>query len=388
MKSKKNKNDIFIKNLKNDLIKKKPNLFYSFFPSSRYSFKFNNLKKFQKFETVVLIGMGGSALGSKAIYSFLRHKIKKKFIFMDNLDKNFFINLKTNFNLKKTLFLVISKSGNTLETIVNFSCIKSFIKKTNTILISENKNNILFNFAKKNKFTFVSHNPFIGGRYSVFSEVGMLPAHLMGLNPNNFKKNIPKLLNNNKVLKDTFKSLFKVKKFKNLILLNYVPELSDFLFWCQQLFAESLGKNNKGFIPIISNAPMDHHSLLQLYLGGPKDKFFYIFSSDIKKNKKIKCKFLGKDINFLNNKDFDEVKNSQKEAIKTVFREKKIPFREIKIKEFNEDTLGRLFISFIMETIALGKILKVNPYDQPAVEQVKILTRRLLASKKSTKKNF
>ena len=90
----------------------------------------------------------------------------------------------------------------------------------------------------------------------------------------------------------------------------------------------------------------------------------------------------------MNNKDFDEVKNSQKEAIKTVFREKKIPFREIKIKEFNEDTLGRLFISFIMETIALGKILKVNPYDQPAVEQVKILTRRLLASKKSTKKNF
>ena len=164
--------------------------------------------------------------------------------------------------------------------------------------------------------------------------------------------------------------------------------MNDFLFWCQQLFAESLGKNNKGFIPIISNAPMDHHSLLQLYLGGPKDKFFYIFSSDIKKNKKIKCKFLGKDINFLNNKDFDEVKNSQKEAIKTVFREKKIPFREIKIKEFNEDTLGRLFISFIMETIALGKILKVNPYDQPAVEQVKILTRRLLASKKSTKKNF
>ena len=241
---------------------------------------------------------------------------------------------------------------------------------------------------KKNKLTFIKHDPFIGGRYSVFSEVGMLPAYLMGLNPNNFKKNLPKLLRNNKVYKDSTKSLFKVKKFKNLIFLNYVPELNDFLFWCQQLLAESLGKNKKGLTPIISNAPKDHHSLLQLYLDGPKDKFFYIFSSNIKKNKKIKCKSFGKEIHYLDNRDYEEVKNSQKESIKTVFIEKKIPFREINIKKFNEDTLGRLFLSFIIETMAFGKILKVNPFDQPAVEQVKILTKKLLVLKKFTKKNF
>ncbi len=388
MKSKVNKNDILIKKLKNDLITNKTNLFYSFFPSSKYNFKFNDLKKFKKFNTIILIGMGGSALGAKAIYSFLRHKIKKKFIFLDNLDKNSFIYIKSNFNLKSTLFLVISKSGNTLETIVNFSYFKSFVKKTNTIFISEYKNNILSNYAKKNKLTFIKHDPFIGGRYSVFSEVGMLPAYLMGLNPNNFKKNLPKLLRNNKVYKDSTKSLFKVKKFKNLIFLNYVPELNDFLFWCQQLLAESLGKNKKGLTPIISNAPKDHHSLLQLYLDGPKDKFFYIFSSNIKKNKKIKCKSFGKEIHYLDNRDYEEVKNSQKESIKTVFIEKKIPFREINIKKFNEDTLGRLFLSFIIETMAFGKILKVNPFDQPAVEQVKILTKKLLVLKKFTKKNF
>ena len=83
-----------------------------------------------------------------------------------------------------------------------------------------------------------------------------------------------------------------------------------------------------------------------------------------------------------------KVKNSQKESIKTVFIEKKIPFREINIKKFNEDTLGRLFLSFIIETMAFGKILKVNPFDQPAVEQVKILTKKLLVLKKFTKKNF
>ena len=90
--------------------------------------------------------------------------------------------------LNKTLFLIISKSGNTNETIINSSYFNSFFKKSNVIIISENKNNILSNFAKNKNFKLIKHNPFIGGRYSVFSEVGMLPAYLMGLNPKNFKK--------------------------------------------------------------------------------------------------------------------------------------------------------------------------------------------------------
>ena len=100
-------------------------------------------------------------------------------------------------------------------------------------------------------------NPFIGGRYSVFSEVGMLPAYLMGLNPKNFKKNLLKFLNSKKILSNSIKQLLKIKikKFKVVILFNYVPELNDFLFWLQQLLAESLGKKKKGFMPVISNAP-------------------------------------------------------------------------------------------------------------------------------------
>ena len=269
-----------------------------------------------------------------------------------------------------------------METIVNSSFFQKYFNKNNVIIISENKNNILSNFAKKKNYHFFKHNQFIGGRYSVFSEVGMLPAYLMGLNPVKFKKEAVKLLKNKKLLNSSLKILSKINKknAKILIFLNYIPELNQFLYWAQQLIAESLGKNKKGFIPVISNAPKDHHSLLQLYLDGPKDKFFYIFSSQ--KYNTIKIKKLDKHINYLEKKTYNEVKISQKNALIKVLKNKKISFREIKIKEFNEKTLGFLFFQFIFETISLAKMIKVNPYDQPAVEEVKILTKEFLNSKK------
>ena len=129
-------------------------------------------------------------------------------------------------------------------------------------------------------FTFVKHDPLIGGRYSVFSEVGMLPVYLMGLNPENFKKDLTRLINNKKFLSNSLKEIkrLNLKNSRILIFFNYVPELENFLMWSQQLLAESLGKKKKGFVPMVSNAPKDHHSLLQLYLDGPKDKIFYVLS--------------------------------------------------------------------------------------------------------------
>ena len=355
-------------------------LFNSFLPTSSYSFNFKDIKKFKKFKTVLVIGMGGSVLGSKAIYSFLKYKIKKKFIFIDNLDQTLLTNVKKKNNLSNSLFLIISKSGNTNETILNLSFFKSFLKKSNTIIISENKNNFLSNLAKEKGFYFIHHNINIGGRYSIFSEVGMVPAYLMGLNPKNFKKNLNKLLKNKNFHLNISKTIsnLRLKKFNTLILLNYVPELNNFLYWCQQLLAESLGKNKKGFLPVVSNAPKDHHSLLQLYLDGPKDKVFYIFSSKKTKNILTSSNFFGEKMKYLNNKDYQDIKIVQKDALKEVLKKKTKPFREIIIKNFNEDTLGKLFLSFIVETIILGKYMKVNPYDQPAVEEVKVLTKKFL----------
>ena len=365
----------------NDIITQNSILLKYLINNSKFEFKF---KKFKKFKTILIIGMGGSILGAKAIYDFLKHKTKKNFIFIDNLDENYLKSIKKNNNLSKSLFIIISKSGNTIETISNTYFFKSFLKSKNTIILTENKNSFLRNLAKEKKFNFLEHKKFIGGRYSVLSEVGMLPAYLMGFKVENFKKNLGKFIYNKKIILSSANLInkLKIKNAKILVFFNYVPELNNFLYWSQQLFAESLGKNKKGFIPVISNAPKDHHSLLQLYLDGPKDKVFYIFSSSKRGNLKTKSDFFNDNVQYLRKKKYNNIKDSQKNAFLRVLKNKKIPFREINIQKFNEDTIGKLFLQFIMETIFLGKLINVNPFDQPAVEEVKVLTKKFLVSKK------
>ena len=163
-----------------------------------------------------------------------------------------------------------------------------------------------------------------------------------------------------------------------MVLLNYCEGLEYFLLWCQQLIAESLGKKGKGILPLISIAPRDHHSLLQLFLDGPRDNFYYIFSFKTKKKiKKNKALFA----EALNNKSMYEVLESQKNAMISLLKSKKIPFLSIEIKKREEETLGELFSYFILETVFMGKNLRINPFDQPAVEQLKILTKKNLFKK-------
>ena len=365
----------------NDIITQNSTLLKYLINNSKFEFKF---KKFKKFKTILIIGMGGSILGAKAIYDFLKHKTKKNFIFIDNLDENYLKSIKKNNSLSKSLFIIISKSGNTIETISNTYFFKSFLKSKNTIILTENKNSFLRNLAKEKKFNFLEHKKFIGGRYSVLSEVGMLPAYLMGFKVENFKKNLSKFIYNKKIILSSANLInkYKIKNAKILVFFNYVPELNNFLYWSQQLFAESLGKNKKGFIPVVSNAPKDHHSLLQLYLDGPKDKVFYVVSSSKRGNLKTKSDFFNDNVQYLRKKKYNNIKDSQKNAFLKVLKNKKIPFREINIQKFNEDTIGKLFLQFIMETIFLGKLINVNPFDQPAVEEVKVLTKKFLVSKK------
>ena len=173
--------------------------------------------------------------------------------------------------------------------------------------------------------------------------------------------------------------ILRQRKLLNIIFLNYAPELEKFLFWCQQLIAESLGKNGYGFLPTISNAPKDHHSLLQLYLDGPKDKLFYIFSLDKESEIKINSKKYTSSINIIHSKTQNKVKLSQKNALIKSLKKKKIPYRETTVKTLNEETLGELFSYYILETIILGKLVGINPFNQPAVEEVKINTKKILS---------
>ena len=352
--------------------------------SYNFNLKFKNLKNFKKFKTITLIGMGGSILGSEAIYAFLQGRIKKRINFINDLDPEKIKNLKKYKNFNKSLFLIISKSGNTTETLSNFFSLNILKKNAkNIIVISERKNNYLFNITKKLNLYYIEHKPNIGGRYSVLSEVGMVPAYLMGLDIYKIREKINQFItgSSQSYLKDSsikLACLLHIKKLNNLIFLNYSPKFEKFLFWCQQLIAESLGKKQKGFLPVISNVPKDHHSLLQLYLDGPKDKIFHIFNTKQNFKTKIDIKRFGNK-NYLSDQNLRTIKDAQQKALIKTFKEKKIPFREFQIKKVNEETIGELFSYFILETIIIGELNKINPYDQPAVELVKTYTKKILS---------
>ena len=341
----------------------------------KYSYKSKQIQKFKKNSNYRIIGMGGSSLGARAIYDFLKNKINKNFQFIDNLNPYNFKNSK-----KKYTNLVISKSGNTTETIVNANILIK--KKEKNIFITENKNNYLYLLAQKLKSDIIHHNNFIGGRYSVLSEVGMIPAELMGLKSNKFKQ-FNNLIKNKNFVKNLILNVSSIlyfskqKKF-NSIIINY-DEKSESLFkWYQQLVAESTGKKKKGILPIISNMPRDNHSVMQLYLDGFKNNFYTFFHVHENKSNKINNNLILKSHNNLKNKNVSDVILSQKIATENVFRKNKIPFRSFEINKRNEQTLGELFSFFILETILIGKCMNLDPYDQPAVELIKKETQKLL----------
>ena len=333
------------------------------------------IKKFKNSKNFRLIGMGGSILGTNTIYEFLKYKIKKNFIFVDNLQAK-----ENKSRKKKFTNLIVSKSGNTLETIVNTNLYLK--KKDKNIFLTENKNNYLYLLAQKLKSEIVHHNNFIGGRYSVLSEVGMLPAELMGLDSKKFKQ-FDSLIKNKKFIKsliDNVSSTLKLIKNKknNSIIINYDEKSENLFKWYQQLVAESLGKDSIGILPIVSNMPKDNHSVMQLYLDGYKNNFFTFFYVNENKTPKINNIIFNKDNNYLKNKNLSDIIYAQFKATQNVFAKKNIPFRSFEIKKRNEKTLGELFSFFILETILLGRALNINPYNQPAVELIKKETNKIL----------
>ena len=373
----KSKNLKFKKDLK-ILLSKKNELFKSLTSSYDYSYSNKLVYKLKKYSSLRVIGMGGSILGTEAIYDFLKHKIKKNFLFVNSLKQD---QISQNDN-QKNINIIVSKSGNTLETISNANII---IKKSDkNIFITENNNNYLRTLAHKLKAEIIDHNNYIGGRYSVLSEVGMLPAELMGLNEKKFKQ-LNTIIKNKKFINALTNNvsatlkLIKNNKFTSIIL-NYDTRSKSLFKWYQQLIAESLGKKSKGILPIISSMPKDNHSLMQLYLDGPKKSFYTFFYVFEKNTAKINNNQVLSTYNYLKNKNISKILYSQKSATEKIFRTKKIPFRSFELFQRDEKTIGELFCFFILETILLGRALGVNPYDQPSVELIKKETKKILIS--------
>ncbi len=372
------------KSLKIDIENYKIPLLSSYEKEYDSDFSKNTVKKFSKYKNIIIIGMGGSILGIKSIHSFFYKKIKKNVFFLDNLDSNLHSKFKKIKNLNNSCFILISKSGNTLETLANFNFIFSKILTRNKlIIITEMKNNTLMNIANKYEAEIIEHKEFISGRYSVLSEPGMFPATLMGLDPIKFK-NLKRLIKDKIFVSSLIQNVagiftLNLKGLRNSVIFNYDSSLNDLGYWYQQLVAESLGKKGKGVNPSLSFGPKDHHSLLQLYLDGPKDKFFTFFTFiNTNEKHKVKKNIFPKNMNFLKNKELKSIINSQCTAVKRIFKLKGIPYREIIFKKRNEEELGYAFTFFVLETIILSRLMNVNPFDQPEVEQVKIETKKIL----------
>ena len=369
------KNNSKIKRILSSLIKEKNEVLISMSKNYKNSFKNKILNKYKNNYNFRVIGMGGSTLGTQAIYDFLENKIKKKFSFLDNLQAN-----KERNEKKKITNLIVSKSGNTIETIVNSNI---FIKKNHkNIFITENKNNYLFQLAQKIKAEIIHHNNYIGGRYSVLSEVGMLPAELMGLKSEKFRQYNSLIKNKNflsSLIKNVSSTLFFIKNKKfNSIIINYDERSENLFKWYQQLIAESLGKKKKGLLPIVSNMPKDNHSVMQLYLDGFKNNFYTFFYVHENKSEKLKNNLLLRELKFLKSKNISNIMYAQKKATEKVFNTKNIPFRSFEVKKRDEETMGQLFCFFVLETILLGKALNIDPYNQPSVELIKKETKKIL----------
>ena len=308
----------FLINIKKKIFEKSDPFLFSLTSKYKNLFDKNNIKRLKRYKNYTLIGMGGSSLGAKAIYSFLRNKIKKEFNFVDNIKLNKIPNNKKNLNI------IISKSGNTLETITNFNTLGNH---KDCIFLTEKKENYLREIASEMKKEIFEHQDYIGGRYSVLSETGMLPACLMGLDIKKFKR-LDYLINDKNFVNQLILNVNGIlnsynNKKTNSIILNYDENSNDLFLWYQQLVAESLGKKSKGILPVISSMPKDNHSLMQLYLDGKKNNFFTFFMVDEKSSIKINNKFLTKKYSFLYDKRSFEILKAQFQATQNIFKKKK-----------------------------------------------------------------
>ena len=366
-----------------DLLINKENFFFNTL-SAKYQKTLSSKKKILKrklHKNILVIGMGGSVLGSRMFSSFFG--LDKNYYFLDNLN-NSVINDFIKKDLSKFSIFIISKSGKTLETLTNCNIILNNLRKRkkniskNFIVISE-RNNILSNFARKNNLIFFEHNTNLSGRYSVLSEAGLLMFNLdykkiiQGIN-SVLKKGLNQNLIRNAATLLTLMTKFKINTHVSLI---YSHNLLSYGYWHQQLLAESIGKKGKDFTPIISECPKDHHSIMQLYLDGRKNKFFTFFKTiNNKPGQPIKDYF---DQKFKKN-SLNNIIESQFNATINVFKKNLIPFRVVLIDQKKPiQSFISLIVYSMLETVILCKALNLNPFNQPAVEEIKKETYSLLS---------
>lgn len=357
-----------------------------------------------------IFGIGGSSLGAQAIaqltgWGTQAHMQKGPRLFIiDNLDAQTMQAALSASDLRTTRFLVVSKSGGTVEPSIQMLAAMSAIEKAGggkymkhhfAVLTEPAKNgkpNAMRAFAEKHGFATLDHDPGVGGRYAVLTTVGLLPADILGLDIEAFRAGAADVLAPiiaGKPAKDIAPAvgaalsiaLQREKGADISVLMAYADRLDRFIAWHCQLWAESLGKDGKGTTPVRAVGPVDQHSQLQLYLAGPKDKMFTIFRQQTAGEGPEVNPAFADDAAFagLAGKHIGDLVDAEARATIDTLAKNGRPVRTFTIPKLNERTLGALFMHFMLETIIAGKILGVDPFDQPAVEEGKILAKKYLA---------
>ncbi|HEY9079244.1 glucose-6-phosphate isomerase [Magnetovibrio sp.] len=359
-----------------------------------------------QFDDVVVLGTGGSSLGGQTLYAladsgFGPRKGGPRLHFLDNVDPDTFELLYEQLELRRTGFIVISKSGGTAETVAQFiACLDRLMMligrgsvPEHALVITEleNANNPLRSLAHRLSLPVLAHDPNIGGRYSALSLVGLLPAMIAGLDAHAVRRGALNVLKATLEGPDPRESepavgaaikvaFMKKKGIANTVLMPYVDRLANFGLWFQQLWAESLGKNGTGSTPIRAMGTRDQHSQMQLYLDGPRDKLFTLMTLNVAGEGGLISNALVKEpeLAYLQRRRMGDLLDAEQRATTETLVRNGCPTRLFELDRLDEEVMGALMMHFMLETIISAGLLGVNAFDQPAVEEGKVLARKFL----------
>jgi len=355
-------------------------------------------KEFRAFKNVIVLGTGGSSLGGQTLAALApSHQGPRqgpRLHFMDNIDPATFKDLFGGLKRERTGLIAISKSGGTAETLTQlFACLDWLgpARSKQVLVITEPGQNPLRRLAASRKIRVLDHDPLLGGRFSVLSNVGMLPALIAGLDAGEFRAGAAETLKSALAAKEIRESLPALgaavsvalaerRGISSTVLMPYVDRLANFGLWFRQLWAESLGKDGKGTTPIRAMGTVDQHSQLQLYLDGPADKMFtLVFLPQAGLGHAMPQNLAAnKDLAYLAGKRMGDLLEAEQRATAVTLIRNGRPTRIIALARLDEKSLGALLMHFMLETAIAADLLGVNAFDQPAVEEGKRLARQQL----------
>lgn len=352
----------------------------------------------QKYDTALIIGIGGSDLGAKAISQALLHPIHNflpkdhrsgmRLLFCGNsADPDDFLSVCETIDWKSTVVVPVSKSGGTLEILSALFAILPHVPSPAQVVAVTGTSGILADLARQNTWQTLPFPETVGGRYSVLSASGLFPLYLAGININQLCAGAKEMLARVKtegqqhpaVLFALHHYIAEIDNQQNIaVLLPYKENLFNIGQWWRQLWAESLGKRGRGQTPIVSVMPTDQHSQAQLYSEGPDDKIYTFMNIEKPKREQALPANFPPDYAYLNNRKMSEVQHALYEGAKKALMEKNRPVGTITLSELNEENIGGLIMMLEIATVLTADLSGVNAFDQPSVERGKILTKEIL----------